>query len=452
MSKLLPDPPSCPPNLRSSEMQRPPELGELGGECRVFDALQTSSKSAIVHDRPEIDLLLACARTHVDAATATQIKLLLQQAVDWEWLLQLAVRHGLAPLLYQTLNAVAPDAVPEQPLTQLRNAFHANARRNLFQTGELLNLVNRFEAASIPMIPFKGPILAASVYKNLALRRFGDLDLLVHPRDIDRAKALLMAHGYELLVGWDWEYHFEHPTKGTNVDLHQALTPRFFAFNLGFEELRSQLQSCLLAGQQVPNFAAEDLLLILSTQVGKDCCHWRLRVAQLCDVAELIRTHPDLNWTEVIERSRRLGIERILLLTLSLTQALLTVELPDSILERLQNNPHVDALVEQVKSKLWCPVALQFPKGVIEPESKTEEDGFWSFLWSYDHRFYLSLRERFFDKIAYGWCWLLDCLFFAIVPNKKDTEFLPLPQGFHFLYYPLHWVRLVNKHALRWGK
>lgn len=408
--------------------------------------MQTLSSPApellTVGDRPESDLLLCCARTQVDAAMATHIKTLLQQAIDWEQVLRLAVRHGLAPLLYQTLNVVAPNAVPEPQWTQLRNAFQVNAQRNLFQTGELLNLLSVFEAESILAIPFKGPVLASSIYKNLALRRFGDLDLLVHPSDVDRAKSVLIAQGYELLVGWDWEYHFIHPVKGTNVDLHQALTPRFFSFALSVGELRSRLQPCFLAGRQVPNFATEDLLLILATQVGKDCCHWRIRLAQLCDVAELIRGNPNLDWTHVIQQSRRLGIERILLLTLSLTQTLLAVELPDSICKKLQNNPHVDALAEQVRSKLWCP---------IEPRSNSEEDGFWSFLWDYNHRFYLQLRERLLDKLIYVWCWLLDCCYFAIVPNQKDIDLLALPKALQFLYYPFHWFRLISKHSPKLG-
>jgi hypothetical protein len=91
--------------------------------------------------------------------------------------------------LYQSLNTTCPEAVPKANLAQLRNYFHANAQRNLFLTQELLKLLTLFKTNGISAIPYKGPVLAVAVYGNLALRQFGDLDILVHKRDVLRAKT-----------------------------------------------------------------------------------------------------------------------------------------------------------------------------------------------------------------------------------------------------------------------
>jgi len=40
--------------------------------------------------------------------------------MDWEILLHKALQHGIVPLLYQHLNAIDPEAVPEAVLGKRR--------------------------------------------------------------------------------------------------------------------------------------------------------------------------------------------------------------------------------------------------------------------------------------------------------------------------------------------
>ena len=147
--------------------------------------------------RPEAELLLCCARTRMDPETADRIKALLQQGIDWEYLIQTALPHGMLPLLYWSLNSTCPERVPKDFLERLRSHFYANARHNLVLTAELLKLLGLLKTQQIPAIPFKGPVLAASVYGNLSLREFADLDILVRSKDALRAKDLLLSLGYQ---------------------------------------------------------------------------------------------------------------------------------------------------------------------------------------------------------------------------------------------------------------
>ena len=143
--------------------------------------------------RAEVRLLLDCARTCLDAQRASRIKSLVSKDIEWAYLLRMARGHGVMPLLYRTLNSTCSDAVPKPTLEELREHFYANAGRNLFLTKELLKIVQFLKAHGIPSIPYKGPVLAASVYGNLAFREFGDLDLLVREREYQRAQDLLFA-------------------------------------------------------------------------------------------------------------------------------------------------------------------------------------------------------------------------------------------------------------------
>lgn len=406
--------------------------------------METLSKPPIIttvsSDSPEIELILCCARSQLDDTIAIQIKELLQYPVDWVKTIQLAFRHGMVPLLYSHLNTLCPNQVPEAILMQLRHYFQASAQRNLLQTGELLKVLACFQAHDVPVIAFKGPMLASAVYSNLALRQFTDLDLYVDDRNIAKARNLLITNGYQLEKELGWEHPFINLANQVKIDLHQAITPKFFALSIHFEQFWLRSSPITLAGRKVASFSPEDLLHILCIQWGKDCCQQRGRLAQLCDVAEVLRTYPNLNWFWLLEQCQQLGTERMVWLTLWQAHDLLGTALPEIVFNEIMADPVVMELAQEVRSWLWCD----------EQTSKVEEDTFWSFLWLYNHRFYLRLRERWFDKFVYCRYWFRDFLYFALTPNAKDIALLSLPKFLNFLYYPLHVMRLVRKYGFDW--
>jgi hypothetical protein len=52
------------------------------------------------------------------------------------------------------------------------------------------------EGRGIPAIPYKGPVLAASLYEDLAVRPFSDLDILIKRKDVLKAMDLMTSLGY----------------------------------------------------------------------------------------------------------------------------------------------------------------------------------------------------------------------------------------------------------------
>ena len=63
--------------------------------------------------RTEDDLLLCCSRMRIDSERNERIKVLLQKDIDWFYLIQMALRHGLVPLIYRNLKATNPDTIPD---------------------------------------------------------------------------------------------------------------------------------------------------------------------------------------------------------------------------------------------------------------------------------------------------------------------------------------------------
>src|SRR5271163_2569862 len=143
--------------------------------------------------RPEAELLLCCASTgNFDG----RIRELLEIGVDWNIVAAMAERHKITPLLYRRLSRVAPDLLVRPELAPIVQKFMGIVGRNLYLTKELLSLLDLLKQNGIPAISFKGPLLAVDAFGDVALREFGDLDLLLRPAHMREAKRLLELRGY----------------------------------------------------------------------------------------------------------------------------------------------------------------------------------------------------------------------------------------------------------------
>ncbi len=389
---------------------------------------QPSAKATAAAIRPEVELLLCCARTRSDPETAERIRTLLQQDIDWAELLQTAARHGVMPLLYWSLNNTCPEAVPQDRLSRLRRNFNANAFRNGFLLSELRGLLKLFKERDISAIPFKGPVLAASVYGNLGLRQSCDLDILVSERDFERAKELLICQGYQPGKLYGWEQSFVGANNRVHVDLHQGIVQQHFSFRLDFERLWQRVEPVSLAGATVVNLSPEDLLVILSVQVAKDCVQKRESLKQLCDLAELIRVHQEMDWAQVMEQARTLHSERMLFLGLFLTSFLNGTVFPKEVWHSIEAEPTVKSLAAEVRQRLF--------RQADEPDRWLEK-----YLFSFS--FSLRLKERLQDRVPVVGEFLRQ----KITPRDIDRALLPLPSPLHFLYYLLRLIRLVGKYG-----
>lgn len=415
-------------------------------------ALSTAFSQGSYHDstlfqsqHSEVQLLLCCARTFINAATAETIETLCFGKLDWSWLLSLAAQHDLTCLLYQSLQDTCPDAVPAPVIDQLRQDFQTCTLNNLFFTQELLKLLQLFEAHHIPVLPYKGPALAVALYGNLSLRPFCDLDLLIHPQDLVRVKPLLAAEGYDTLAVddaleaanlWsDSERDFVRQDGKVVLDLHWRITPRFFPFELPVEELWERRQSLSLLGTTVSTLAPEDLLLALCAHGAKEC--WG-KLKWICDVAELIRAYPNLDWDRVLTQAKQLHSQRMLLLGVGLGRELLGVRVPETVLAAIQSDgasailPSVDRASRTAGGDHALPALMQQVCSYLFGLQPGQSRQFSPTL------FRLRVRDRISDQMQY-FVWRL------FVPNVRDRQLIVLPKPLTFFYYLLRPLRLLGE-------
>jgi hypothetical protein len=389
----------------------------------------TETSQAVATLRPEWQLLLATARVSLEPDRADRVRALLRQPLDWPWLLDMAAGHATTALLARHLTQAAPNAVPADVLSSLRDWSHDNACRNLYMTGELFRTLSLFAARGVRVVPFKGPTLAAQVYGNLVLRRFVDLDLLVAPADLPRARALLAELGYHSLLSLApaeedaylatvGQMPFVNEGETCMVELHARIAPRDFHFPLGLASLWPRLGSVSLMGREVCTLSGEDLLLVLCAHGAKH--GWRC-LGWVCDVAELLRTGHALDWPAVHAEARGLHCERLLLLGLLLAHDVLQAPVPQRLLRRARAAATVRALAAAVIRRL-------------------PHDGGVPALGLRNALFQLRARERLRDGVRYA-------LSLALTPTVADWTAVRAPASLSFVHYLLRPLRLAGKYG-----
>ena len=355
--------------------------------------------------------------------------------LNWKDVLELAKRHSVVPLLYTSL-IQSRRLVPPEVLEQLRIESSKIAGRNAVLKRELLHILKLLQQNSFDVIPYKGPVLTETLYGNVGLRHFDDLDILVHKKDFDRVKDLLLNSGFvpkksiakitpaqeKALMSVQYTYDFINERSRTPLEVHWRFLPKSFSLDLDLEAIWQRCSRVTYESLSVPVFNKEDLLLNLCIMGAKKS--WDT-LSRVCDVARLISRSADLDWNSAIQRARDAGAERILLVGLHLATILFEVSIPDPVAKRLGGDANVQELSDSIVRTMFLADHHTFVRS---------DDQF--------QPMHYRIRERFSDRFRY-------CYRLALTPGLGEWNAIALPGYAYWLYYPLRPLRLAGKAARR---
>ncbi len=375
----------------------------------------------------EFELLCACSGVELSLERSGRIANCTASEINWDELLRQAEHHGVAPLLARNLRAHGR-GVPANIEQSLRSGFEANIRRNLWFASELVRILQHFDEKAIRTVPYKGPVLAESVYGDLALRRFSDLDFLVAPSDFSRAKQALGELGYEpsvsltpaaerMVLQTGYELSFDSAAGKYLVELQWGLLPHFYSVDLSANDLLQRSGRTVLGGKEVPSLSPEDLLLVLCLHAAK---HFWMRLIWISDIAETLRSQT-LDYGVVFSRARELGIVRVLGVSFWLARNVLGSAIPQQAEDLVGADPQIEVLGKLFAGRLASSATYDF--------ESTEY-----------FRLVLALRERRRDRVRYLWrlVW---------TPGPGEVAAVQLPGPLSPLYRVVRIVRLLRKLA-----
>lgn len=373
----------------------------------------------------ELGVLLSAVRMRLGLAEVESFKAMLQRELNWEQLLEAGRWHRLHNVLFTALREVDAD-VPDHVMTSLEQGYRTNAGRNLKLTSLLFRLLGVFNEANIPVLVIKGLALAGPLYGDVALRRSGDVDVLIHPDQVQQAMELMCKmegcttppldkFSFDVLMRTDNEMKIY--LNDELVELQWRLAPMHALYPVHWEGLYAEAENVSMAGRGVPTLGTMEMLPYLCFHGTK---HLWYRLFWLMDVAAWMRWKQDWPWQEVLGRAHGRGHARSMFLGLALAHHLFGAPLPDGIHRILREHPIIGERVNMIRN-------MVMPQSGKEYEPAVSDFTWWKNIYwmspSWRHRTMITWRYLF-------------------QPTIKDIEAFSLPRVLAPLYYALRPVRL----------
>lgn len=336
----------------------------------------------------ENKMLLACARVTLNEKHHSLMSELLQRTINWDALSQLAAHHKLLPLLYRHLSTHWPDQVPTKQLTRLQQFYDYNKLLNLQKLTALVQIDQCFKQNGITSLTFKGPLLTLSHFKDIGLRTFCDIDILVRSKDLEKAAHLLKEKGYTYLPeGIPEQYFFKFARtryhgqlidkNGMVVELHWEISGHYGAKRLDYTLLEPFMETFEIQGYKIANLTPEMLLVYLAIHAQRHL--WQKYDYLLC-IAELLNTIKDIDWDTVSHIGKTLQIEKVVFLAVFMASEILSAYFDKTCLKNSaqyhslakltkrheENWQAINTTVIKRNSRGYCewrrvyPIALQF--------------------------------------------------------------------------------------------
>jgi hypothetical protein len=383
-------------------------------------ASSQSDKRSASGGTPEFNFLCACCRP--PATAAADLANCLQSSLDWDRVLKLARQHRVLPAVHPAVHGRSD--VPASIQSALDSRFSNHRLRILRFSAELVSVMRQFEKHSITVLAHKGPILAQHLYGDSAMRDFGDLDFLVSTTDVPRARAALQELGYRprfeltprqereyLRTGY--EYVFGSTAEPNLIELQWQIVPRFYSIPFNMALLFQRSVECEIEGVRVRTLSNEDLMLVLCVHAAK---HGWSQLGMIRDIATLARFELDWNWIE--SEAGRLGIQRIIAVSLELARTLLGLELPRAVAFK-PNALNIGNIVSDTQQRM-----------IRGEEPAAQSAGYF--------RQMMNLRDRWQDRARFVGR-------LAFTPSVGEWQAVSLPDRLFPIYRVVRVWRLANR-------
>lgn len=314
-------------------------------------------------------LLLKCCRVKMGEEAIRTASDLLEQNLDWDYILEASIRHGVSPLLHHGLEQIAERTpieglVPAGICEELRELHLGNRARNRRLYRVIEEIAAAFEQAGIALMGLKDIQLARELYPDMGLRPMGDLDLLIQHQDYDRAAACLAALGFVPLPSSDipfirkyaWAHNFQRPADDVWVDLQwNVLQIEWDAYGEGSFDF--EIDRMWRGARQMSIGDAEILVPGLEDMLFHLCLHLEgHRYAELilfCDIVEFVKHYGHrLDWAYLLHITKLYRVEPSIYYVLLLAQKLFDIDLPASLWQELEPGYHKASVFEALFGNL----------------------------------------------------------------------------------------------------
>ena len=280
----------------------------------------------------------------------------------WDETLEIALRHGVAPLLHRALKSGGALAeLPERVRTRLEEERRTNGLLNMRKYGEFRRIAQALHEQNIPLIALKGLHLADLVYRDISLRPMSDLDVLVPRSEVERAMASLQSIEYGFaedvsgaacaMLATKCNIGLAHRRLGLCLEIHWTLAEPGDGYIPPMDEIWRSATFGHLGDAGVQLMSPEFMLLHVCAHLAYNHV-FGFDLRALCDIAEIARARID--WVVVADQGRRHGWTRGVAAALRLARDHLGADIPAETLAVLGADALAPDLLDDAMEHLFA--------------------------------------------------------------------------------------------------
>jgi len=271
--------------------------------------------------------------------------LALDDAVDWERLVDFAFSHNAVVTLQGACRSVPADVMPID--IQRRLACHALGleQRMRIVESRLAESLVALNAAGIRVVLLKGAALAPALYRSFVARPMNDIDILVEPSCADEARRVMLRTCWvgDASIPGDAAFSAHHHLpplldargSGLRLEIHTALLARGNRFRVSTPDLCADAREIAVG-------AGRAFVLSPRQQAVHAAVHfaWSHEMRSgawhaFRDIATLVR-HGVLAWEDLVQEAMGWRAETCVYWTLRLGRAVASLSVPDHVLDRMR--------------------------------------------------------------------------------------------------------------------
>jgi|Deesub1362A_J573_1020465.scaffolds.fasta_scaffold00985_5 hypothetical protein len=298
-------------------------------------------------------LLFLVGRFPLDGISREEVEGILDKSISWEDFLKASLKHNLAPLIYCNLKKLELcEALPSYTIDVLKGAYFSSVARNILFYKELYQIIQILESKKIDVVVLKGAALARDIYKNVALRPFGDVDLLIKADRVEEACQCLEDLGYKknfnrefnVLFGYDFPFIKFFAHQSLPVELHwNVINLDLTTFSFDVDEIwREGKVEIRMNGTKMYVMKPEYCLVHLAIHLSSVKHHFE-KLIWLNDISALCyRYKKDFDWNLVVDIASRFQAKTCTYISLLLANNLFSATVPLQTLERLRPPSLID--------------------------------------------------------------------------------------------------------------
>jgi len=320
---------------------------------------------------PEESLIYTVSKVNLDNRDSVRLHDILKQNLDWSIIKRYARQLGVSPLLFKHLSKEGrAHYVPDETMLYLRKSYVYQLGKNFRLYNEIDKILSLMNRSNIPIVLLKGAYLAKYIYKDIALRPMGDIDILVREGDSEIVQKKVIELGYKKSTA----YHASSFHEGLSYDDVKHLTPMvksgccpvevhldiFPDVNHDSKDMINTwetMQDTNQNGYQLkslsPEYQIVYLCLHLCSHINDETLDSGIRLFWFCDIHEIIMRFRDkINWDSVYSIVSSIGAGAQVNIILTYIRCHWNTPIPETALHYLENEPNESSLTSIIRSIL----------------------------------------------------------------------------------------------------